>query len=177
VIAAEWPTSDQRARVERLRDHLALSVDGLTGGQPVIVTKTDVDAFTSCLAALDAADSLVKQCEEMQVRLGKQQDEIAALRAELADGDAALDDAILVRDNCTRMYDTLRAERDRLREALPTVEQLWRLAEGDGEWDKGWCVACSGMHHKEHPKLDSDCWIAKLLALLTPTPTPEAPRG
>lgn len=137
-------TPEQRARVEQ---EIATCLVAQEAFPLAESNRLLADALTACLAALDAADGLRAERDEARADCKS----FWKLRAELAE-----------------------RQRDRLREALPTVEQLRAI-----EWDvNGEClnVACPGLAAGPTPHY-ADCWIAKLLALLTPTQTPEAPRG
>ena len=51
----------------------------------------------------------------------------------------------------------------RLREALPTLEQLRRIEWSGGHIGRGYCVACHAPVGGQHL---TDCWIARLTAAL-----------
>lgn len=155
--APERPTPELRARVERLRDWYR--------DDPYSPGGDAVDALTACLAALDAA-------EAEKARLN-------ALHDELLDGSVEILEVpeapycerhgVMVAGDemgrswscpaCLDAADTLRAERDRLLEALEVLRS-------DGGC---WCDTGDGNPHT------AACRV--LTALLTPTLTPEAPRG
>lgn len=100
----------------------------------------------------------------------------------------ALAQALTTDHNESDAVDTLRAERDRLREALPNVIRLLRCVRV-ADCGAHFCRYCAAKSpewlHAEHchyvqtqRENDEARGLAEKLAdLLTPTPTPEAPRG
>lgn len=184
---AFWRWKDEAAAHERLRAAVMTiySDPHLTWEQARIAL---AQALTTNHNESDAADTLraerkevVTRCPSCNARAVDQdreslRDERDSLRLELdAEKFNHLRDnehLLLARDVLQADNAALMAERDRLRAMLAELP----------EWDRdGDCVFGYMVHDctasADHPVHSPDCERRKIAALLTPTPTPEAPRG
>lgn len=79
----------QKALAQQIVARLLVSIGHCSTQEAVGIVESELRA-----AALDEVATLAKQCEEMQVRLGKQEDEVVTLRAGRDKANALLDEWI-----------------------------------------------------------------------------------